>query len=152
MLAFESDSGVLWLDGVVDHEVPHMSRNQQTEHFKLYGTLTDVFEDYERVEMLTHHLKLENGFMHSRAGGIRRGGGGLLSWTVYKPELHRMKSQEGINYFAFDSVSDLIADRIGTFFAITPEATFVITPERAVLTQPATIRIIRKLTERYVII
>lgn len=157
MLAFESDSGTLWLDGVIGHEPVHQSPRQLSEHFKLYGTLTDVFDDYERVSMLTEVPVIDVGqddvYKHSLIGGIRRSNSkGWISWAVHRPQLYRLKNSEGIDYFGFDSVSEPIVKRIGTFFAITPEATFAITSERVVPAQPATIRAIRKLTERYVIL
>lgn len=140
-------------DHVIDHEPVYQSPRQLNEHFKLYGTLKDVFDDYERVEMLSDYISMWHDFERSVIGGIRKSNrDGLIQTAEYRPMLHRMKHPERPNYFAFDSVSEPIIDRIGTFFAVTPEATFAITPERAVPAQPATIRAIRKLTERYVIL
>jgi hypothetical protein len=157
MLAFESESGMLWFDDVVNRVPEHQSPRQLNEHFKLYGTLTDIFEDYERVSMITDEPVLgghNQVYVHNTIGGSRRSNNGsTISWAVHRPVLHRMSRRHGVSYYGFDSVSEPIAKRIGTFFAVTPEATFAVSAEkRAVPAQPATIRAIRKLTERYVIL
>lgn len=158
MLAFESDSGNMRFDHVIDHEPIHQSPRQLNEHFKLFGTLTDVFEDYARVSMITDEPVLDvlhdQLYVHNTIGGIQLSGKGGVSKAVHRPMLHRMSRIHGsTTYYAFDSVSEPIAKRIGTFFAVTPEATFAISADkRAIPAQPATIRAIRKLTEKYVIL